>query len=159
MKEVITPRRGTEIAKSLVEWANERLDTHFSTLTSIPTGLMEGKEIRAVSLLTEFTKTGCNMHIASDGTRAWGNREFAYKVFAYPFLKLKKRRVTGIVHSTNHDALRFDKHLGFIEEGRVREALIDGDMVVLGMLARECRFIRPEFVRRLGKELPVYVEE
>ena len=52
------------------------------------------------------------------------------------------RRVTGLVHDNNHDARRFDEHLGFKQEGVLRKAAPDGDdMIVYGMLREECRWI------------------
>jgi RimJ/RimL family protein N-acetyltransferase len=56
-------------------------------------------------------------------------------------VQLGVQRVTGYVPASNAAALRFDRHLGFVEEGRLREALPGGeDVIVLGMLKRECRW-------------------
>lgn len=69
-------------------------------------------------------------------------REFLRVAFRYPFYQLKVRRVTGYVPASNADALRFDLHLGFVQEGLMREAMDTGeDVVVLGMLKRECRWL------------------
>lgn len=81
------------------------------------------------------------IHVASDGTRRWVNRENLRATFGYPFCQLKVNRLTGYVPAKNADARRFDEHLGFIYEGTLREALPDDDIAVYGMLRRECRFI------------------
>ena len=57
-------------------------------------------------------------------------------------MQLGCRRVTGYVPAANARARRLDEHLGFVYEGRLREALPDGqDVLVLGMLRRECRWL------------------
>ncbi len=81
------------------------------------------------------------IHVASDGSRRWMTREFLRAVFRYPFIQLGVRRVTGYVPASNADARRFDEHIGFVQEGVMREAANGEDMVVYGMLARECRYL------------------
>ena len=82
------------------------------------------------------------MHIAAVPGRRWMTRDFLRVAFRYPFWQLGCRRVTGYVPASNADALRFDLHLGFVQEGRMREALPDGeDVIVLGMLRNECRWL------------------
>ena len=71
------------------------------------------------------------------------NRDFLFRVFAYPFLQLHCRRVTGLVRVDNLPAQKFDEHLGFVREGLIRSACTDGtDMILYGMLADECKFLR-----------------
>lgn len=97
----------------------------------------------AVAVYTDYDEVGVQMHIASDGSRKWMTRAFLRECFAYPFDHCHCRRVTGLVASSNVDALAFDLHLGFKIEGRCREAAPDGsDYVILGMLREECRFLK-----------------
>ena len=84
------------------------------------------------------------MHIASDGSRNWLSRDFLAAMFAYPFVQLRLHRVTGLIAASNADSLRFARHIGFRDEGVMREGAPDGDMMVLGMLRRECRWIAKE---------------
>lgn len=104
-----------------------------------------GREVRGqlvgVAVFEHFTEGDCHVHIASDGSRRWLTREFLAHIFAYPFIQLGQRRVTGLVRSTNYRALEFDLHIGFKVEGRMREAFPDGDMMILGMLKSECRYL------------------
>lgn len=98
-------------------------------------------QLVAVAVYEHFTDGDCHVHIASDGSRRWCTRELLVRWFAYPFLQLRLRRITGLVPSRNERALKFDLALGFQVEGRMREAFPDGDMIILGMLRRECRFL------------------
>ena len=109
-------------------------------------GLVEGDEVRAVVVYESFGRCTCNMHVASDGSRRWLTRGFIAAAFAYPFIQCNLRRVTGLVPASNTRALHFDIRLGFKLEGTMRNALPDGDMIILGMLREECPFL-PEEVR------------
>ena len=103
--------------------------------------------IAGVAVYDTFSPVDCCMHVASDGSSRWMTRRFLVEAFYYPFVRLGLRRVTALVASKNLAALRFDLHLGFEEEGLCREGMPDDDLVILGMLKRNCRFIPPE--RRL----------
>lgn len=110
-------------------------------------GWEQDGKIRAVTLYDTFSEFDCFMHMASDGTRLWLTRSYLYTAFAHPFIQWKKRRVTVPVPSKNTDSLRFVRHLGFEQEGVMRHAAKDDDIILLGMLRENCRFI-PEIHRR-----------
>lgn len=81
------------------------------------------------------------MHVASDGSRKWLNREFLSLCFHYAFEQLKVKRITGLVAASNTQALRFDEHLGFVREATLADAAPDGDLIVLRMYKHECKWI------------------
>lgn len=110
-------------------------------------GWQEHGKLRAVTLWDGFSQCDCNIHIASDGTGHWLRRQFLTTSFLHPFVQWDLRRVTGLVPAKNHAALRFDLHLGFVQEGVIRHALPDDDIILLGLLREDCRFI-PEKYRR-----------
>jgi L-amino acid N-acyltransferase YncA len=126
---------------ALLEWAQRvmggvKLAPDAKTIAAV-----KGDEILAVACYDTFTAFDCHMHIASNGSRLWLTRAFLREAFAYPFLQCGLRRITGLVSASNKDAMRFDLHLGFRIEGLCREGAPDGDLFILGMLRRECRFI------------------
>lgn len=142
-----------------IEWASRRIGTVFRPDAKAiglsraddlgdpadPERDSEGRRIIASVVFDGFSNTDVNMHVASDGSRLWLNREYLTKCFAFPFIQCGYRRVTGLVPASNADALKFDLHLGFRVEGRCREAMPNGeDVIVLGMLRRDCRFIPKE---------------
>ncbi len=110
--------------------------------------LMDGKEgeigpFRAVALFCNYTGRNIDVHLASDGSKRWMTKTFLRSAFAYMFDQLKVERVTALVPAKNEAALAFDRHIGFIDEGRLRCAADDGsDLYVLGMLRAECRFLK-----------------
>jgi|LSQX01.1.fsa_nt_gb hypothetical protein len=104
-----------------------------------------GRLIAASVVYDGFSEADCNMHIASDNSGLWLTRSLLVAAFSYPFIQCGFNRVTGLVPENNKEALKFDLNLGFKVEGLCREAMPDGsNLVILGMLRRECRFIPKE---------------
>ena len=104
---------------------------------------LEDDGLLAVVVYNLYSGADIAMHIAAVPGARWMTRSFLRAVFRYPFVQLECRRVSGFVPASNAAALRFDRHLGFVDEGRMREALPNGeDVIVLGMLKRECRWWR-----------------
>ena len=128
----------------MIEWASKIIGFQPRS-DAVAVGWREHGELRAVVLYDNFSACDCNMHIASDGTGNWLRRAFLVTCFMHPFAQWGLRRVTGLVPAKNTDALRFDLHLGFKQEGYLRHALPDDDLVLLGMLRENCRFIPPEY--------------
>ena len=139
--------RGTIIYDNpnrLIDWASVRLSmTPFSDVHAI--GWERDGELRAVAMWDRFAECDCQMHIASDLSRTWLSRAFLKACFMHPFVQWRLQRVTGLVASRNADALRFDEHLGFKREGLIKHGLPDDDLVLLGMLREDCRWIPQKF--------------
>lgn len=121
-------------------------------------GLEREGDLVAGVVFDNKTSIGIMMHVASNGSRHWLTPEFLCACFSYPFVQEKLNRVTGLVRADNVEAQRFDEHLGFKREGKLRAACTDGtDLIVYGMLKSECRFIEGKYhaallnyVRKLG---------
>lgn len=86
-----------------------------------------------------FSGNDIAMHVC--GTGFWATRAALKVYFEYPFLQLKCQRVTAYVASKNAKCLTLVNRLGFTPEGRLREGLPDDDLMVFGMLRRECRWL------------------
>ena len=130
--------------ESCLTWAAKRIGIRRFREDARAIGWQRGGAIIAVAAWDTFSPGTCCMHIASDGSGPWLTREFLGAMFAYPFVQLRLRRVTGLIAASNRASLRFARHIGFHDEGLMREEAPDGDMVVLGMLRRECRWIAEE---------------
>lgn len=113
---------------------------------AIGIGLESNGELQAGVVFESSMQNSVCMHVASNGTRHWMTPAFLAFCFRYPFLQLKCERITGLVRADNMDAQRFDEHLGFVREGRLRRACTDGtDLIVYGMLKEECRFLTGKY--------------
>lgn len=104
-------------------------------------GWFKNGKIVAVSVMDTWEEWGCAIHIVSDGSHNWLSRYFLRMVFTWLFVDLDLNRVTGLVPIANESAVRFNQKLGFTKEGLLREADAGGDIVIMGMLKSECRWI------------------
>lgn len=130
--------------ETLLPWAQERIGVTFRPDAKTIGVEFDGK-IRAVTVFDSFGETDVNMHIASDGSKAWMTKAYLLASFAYPFTQMGMLRVTGLVPANNEAALSFDEKLGFRREGFHPKAGPGGtDLISLGMLREECRFVGRE---------------
>lgn len=128
----------------LIGWAQEVIGcTFFPDARAIGWG--DDEVIRAVAVYDRWSDTDCCVHLASDQTGRWMTRQFLAAGFHYPFVTAGRNRITGLVPASNEAALRLNCHFGYRREGVLREACPDGsDIIILGMLRRECRFLPRE---------------
>lgn len=124
-------------------WASERIKGNDRFPLDAPNfGLIKDGKLVAAVVYTVPMGNGICISVASDGSRAWLNKQFLRAAFAYPFKQLKCTRLTGLVRTDNLDAQRFDEHLGFKKEGILRKGDDDGcDLIIYGMLKEECRWL------------------
>lgn len=124
------------------EWARARIPhVHSWGEWYQAIGLERDGEIVAACIFNLYSTSDIAMHIASIPGGRWMTKSYLRAVFEYPFLQLGVRRVTGYVPAKNFAAQRFDEHIGFTLEGLMREALPDDDVLLYGMLKRECRWV------------------
>lgn len=129
----------------LLEWAAARYDDNAIDSDTHAIGVEVDGLIQAVAMYNCFTDISCNIHVVSDGGRRWASRTFLREAFAYPFVQVGLKRLTALVPAKNTDALTLDLRLGFQVEGRMAEATDNDDLVVLGMLRRNCIWIPEEY--------------
>lgn len=129
----------------LLPWACERIGIDCFRSDARTIGLERDGVLAAVVVFDSFSDVDANIHVASDGSRLWMNRELLVSTFAYAFIQCGLRRLTGLVQSDNERALAFDEHLGFRREGYHPKAAKTGDLVSLGLLREDCRFIPMEY--------------
>lgn len=128
----------------LLDWAAARYDDNAIDSDTHAIGVEVDGVIQAVAMYNSFTDMSCNIHIVSNGGKRWASRTFLHEAFKYPFIQLGLTRLTALVPARNTDALTLDLRLGFQMEGRMAEATDNDDLVVLGMLRRNCIWIPEE---------------
>lgn len=99
----------------------------------------EGKILGVVGF-DGWNGASCQMHVAGEGN--WVSRELIRATFDYAFNVAGLNVLLGLVPSGNEKALRFDKHVGFVEVARIKDAHPDGELVVLELRRENCRFLR-----------------
>lgn len=81
------------------------------------------------------------LHIMSDGTRRWMNREFLWFVFYYPFEQLKVNKIIAPVETSNLTCARFVEHIGFTLEATLQDCAPNGDLLIYTMSREQCRWL------------------
>ena len=83
------------------------------------------------------------MHVAAEPGKQWLRREYLQYCFSYPFDEIGVSRVSGYVAASNHDAMKFDEHLGFQREAVLKGAASDGGDIIIYVMRREdCRYLK-----------------
>jgi len=116
---------------------------------SLGIGMEKDGALIAGVVYNEYNKVNINMHVASIGAN-WMTREYLFACFDYPFNKAKVKRVSAFIEEDNEAAIRFDTHLGFKYETRLKDFYVGGDMIVMVMRREDCRWldiVKPEKMR------------
>lgn len=101
----------------------------------------ESGEIIAGLVYENCNGVNCFVHIAAVPGRRWGNRDFLYYAFAYPFLQLGCDRISGIVASTNKDALNLNIRVGMELEAVLYGAAPNGHLLIYRMFKKDCKWL------------------
>ena len=97
-------------------------------------------EIGAVIAYTNFQEKSCCMHVAAIAPN-WISKDLLWASFDYPFNKAKVKVILAAVSSNNDEALKLNRHLGFVDKAYIEDAHVDGDLVILAMRRENCRWI------------------
>lgn len=136
MKRIITDQ-----PERIAAFVGDALDVSgFANYTAI--GLEENGELIAGVLFDYYNGASINMHVAAKPGRRWLTREYLWYCFYYPFIELKVKRITGLVPESNLAARRFDEHLGFELEARLKDAAPDGDVLIYVMWKENCKHLK-----------------
>lgn len=105
-------------------------------------GLRRDGELIAGVVYEGFNGRNMMIHVAAAPGRRWLVRDYLRACFLYPFQICGVERLTGYVNESNLEARRFDEHLGFKEEARLKGAAPDGgDVILYVMWKSECRYV------------------
>jgi RimJ/RimL family protein N-acetyltransferase len=97
-------------------------------------------EVKAVVAFDNILDKSCEMHTAAIVPN-WISRDLLWACFDYPFNILKVKVILATVASTNKEALKLDRHLGFVDKAYIEDAHIDGDLVILAMRRENCQWL------------------
>ena len=126
----------------VVDWVAKQMKRGEGYGLSVGIGIQnENQEIIAGVVYNEFNGVNINAHIAGMG-KNWLTREFLFAIFDYPFNKCGVKRISAFIEDENTKAIEFDKHLGFEYETRLKDAYINGDILVYVMRRENCRWLK-----------------
>ena len=127
--------------QAVVEWVAKRTNEFGNYGCAVGIGWTHDDVLVAGVAYNEYNGANIQMHVASDGTKLWMRREFLWACFDYPFNQAKVRRVTGVVSEGNKSAQKFNEHLGFKLEARLKDAHPTGDLLVYVMWKDNCKWV------------------
>lgn len=143
----MTARLVYEDTDRLLAWAEKRTPTGFpfrDDATAI--GLERAGALVAVVIFDTFTPWECQLHICAEG-RHWTAPELWRAAAAYAFIQCSYQRVTAQISVKHRRALALARAMGFVREGFLRHAGIEGEgMVALAMYRGSCRWLPRTFL-------------
>lgn len=134
MRRVITDNQ-----PYLKAWITGVLGMKFSDYATFIGQEIDG-DIKAVVAYDNIMDKSCMMHTAAIVPN-WISKDLLWAAFDYPFNKLKVKVILASVASTNEEALKLDRHLGFVDKAYIEDAHVDGDLVILAMRRENCRWL------------------
>lgn len=129
----------TENQEHLRAWITGVLGIKFDKNTVCIGQELDG-EVVAVVAYTNIQDKSCAMHQAAIVPN-WITRDLLWACFDYPFNKLGVKVILAAVSSNNEEALKLDRHLGFVDKAYIEDAHTDGDLVILAMRRENCRWL------------------
>jgi len=87
-----------------------------------------------------YTQAAISMHVASFAPN-WLTRDLLWVAFHYPFVQLGCAKIITTTPSYNLKSLAINRRLGFKEEAVIKDAFPEGNAVVMGMRAADCRWL------------------
>jgi len=129
----------TDNQEHLRGWITGVLGTQFSPYATFIGQEVDGA-VKAVVAFDNILDKSCEMHTAAIVPN-WISKDLLWACFDYPFNILKVKVILASVASTNKEALKLDRHLGFVDKAYIEDAHIDGDLVILAMRREDCRWL------------------
>ena len=120
------------------EWVADRVGGKYHADDAQAIGLEKEGQIIAGVIFERYNGHSMWVHVAIEGRLT---PDFIRAIFRYAFVDCDVEKVIGTVASTNVKAIKFDESLGFTEEGRIRNAMPDGDIIIYTMSKSNCRFL------------------
>jgi hypothetical protein len=124
----------------IAEWCEDQI-VHFSGWGSDPKAIgyeLEG-DLRGAVVYTNYS--GANV-FATIAMTAPITKRFLFSMFWCPFVQFGVRHITCAIEESNLPSVHLCARLGFSQEGRLRQAAIGGeDIIIMGMLKSECKWL------------------
>ena len=125
----------------LRSWLTERVG-HLPAET-LCVGAVKSREIKAVIGYEGFNGASARVHIALADTYS-GNRELIEAGFVYPFEVWRLRTLIAPISKNNAASVALAQRLGFKQAALIEDGHKDGDLLIMSMHKKDCRYLRSE---------------
>jgi len=122
------------------KWVSERTGHLVPWGSFYAMGAEVNGQIVSGVVFNNFNESNATAHIAVSKPSKLFLELLDHAVLKYSFGMCGLRRLTGFVDESNLKALKLDKHIGFVEEGVMKKAGVDGRDVVMLVLWPENYF-------------------
>jgi len=126
-------------------WTAIKVDGGYFQERSRSIGLKKDGEFIAGVIYENWHGRSITCHIAVTGRMT---PAYLFAIFDYPFNVCKVGKIIVPISSANITSIRFVEKMGFQEEARIKDAMADGDMVILTMPKERCKYLE----NRYGKK-------
>jgi hypothetical protein len=125
------------------KWVKQVINPVFCEDTKGIVALKNGKPVGAF-LGDQWTPTSVQTHVGV--TDPMCLKHGLHKEFArWVFITCNRRMMIGLTPSNNEKAIKINKHFGFVEIGRLKDAYAEGVDYIQYLLKREdCKYIPQE---------------
>jgi len=123
----------------VADWCEARIE-HFAGWGTEPRaiGMEIDGDLTAGVVYTNFSPGNVFASIAVEHM----GPHFLHAIFYNPFVAWGCRHIGAMIEESNAKSINLCKKMGFSQEGRLRESAVNGeDVIVMGLLKRECRFL------------------
>jgi hypothetical protein len=136
----VSNRMGGRITNGPVvgHWVAERLNSGFFEDRSRAIGLVKDERIVAGVIFENWNGRSLVAHMVAEGRLT---RKFISAIFDYAFNVCDVFKIICPVSSANLKSCRLVENMGFCEEGRLKDAVPDGDNILYTMTKPGCRFL------------------
>jgi hypothetical protein len=129
----------TENQPYLRHWISTELKGKAPDNTMCIGQLVDG-EIKAVASYSSFEGRSCNFSLVGKGN--FMSKDFLFAMFDYPFNILKVKVIIATIAGNNEVSLKLSRHLGFQEAAVIPDAHRDGDLVIMVMRRKNCKWLQ-----------------
>ena len=125
-------------SEGLRPYIETKLSTKLSPDAQFVGRLRPDGSIWGVVAFDDFSEFDCEIFMAGD--KGWVSRALIKAAFHYPFNVMNLLRVSAKVDANDTSTISINQRVGFEIEGRLRSALGDRDMLIMGMLRQDYRW-------------------
>lgn len=127
-------------------WVAKRIRGGYFAERSNALGLEKNGKLVAGVIYENWNHKSIWCHIAIDGRLT---PRYLAAIFDYPFNICQVEKIIVPVGSDNEESIRLVEKMGFAEEGRIKDARPEGDLILFTLSRDACRFIGEKHGQRL----------
>jgi len=145
----LSNRMGRHITKgpAIGHWVAKRVEGGYFEGRSEAIGLCKDDQIVAGVIYENWNRKSIWCHIAIEGRIT---SAYVAAIFDYPFNVCQVDKIIVPVGSDNAASIKLVTNMGFVEESRITDARVDGDIVFYTMKHDACRFLTDKYSRKIG---------